>query len=229
MTRMDWILVRPPRRGRARRDDVRDIEQHIDLLELHARTELLSERQVAMIVDFEDQLESMTKSPCDAVKAPRVRDAEGWEERLEDEYAEEGTDEDFELWRADRADDYDCDRCPYASRYSLYPSDPCEMNAGPLLEICEGHTTILRMLKLPMTPAKMLAMAALLDECLDKGTWRAVEGIDAEDYLRQARHFLTRWSAAGFGVLPDLDADAPIHTPDGVLELKRRVSNAILH
>lgn len=229
MKRLDWLLVRPPRVGKRRTDAMRDLEDGIGLLVTESRRVLLSEAQVDMITNFEADYELLTLSTCEAVNAPRLKDSEDANERLEAEFEDEDTDEDFATWSAERAEDFDCENCPFASPYSLYPVNPCEMNGGPLLEILAAHPQICKQAQRNLTPNKMLALAALIDECLINKDYQDIEGLDAEDYLQHARRFLTHWASLGFGLNPDVDADADVHTPDGLLSLTSRRSKAILH
>lgn len=229
MTRLDWLLVRPPRTGKKRTETIREIEDNIGLLVHESSRKLLTEAQIDLLSNLEADLEDLTLSTCEAVNAPRLKDAPDADDRLEAEYEDEDTDEDFAAWRAQRAEDFDCECCPFASPYSLYPVNPCEMNGGPLLDILADHPSLCKQAQRPMTPAKMLALAAIVDECLTNGAFRSTEGLDAADYLQHVRRFLTRWASFGFGIIPDYDADAPVHTPDGVLTLKQKRSSAVLH
>jgi len=229
MIRLDWLLVRPPRVGKKRTAAIRELEEGMALFVAESRDALLTEEQLDVLTNLETEHDNLTLSTCEAVNAPRLKDAEDALERLEAEFEDDGPEEDYETWSAQRAEDFDCESCPFASPFSLYPVNPCEMNGGPLLEILADHPTLCKQAQRPMTPNKMLALAAIIDECLATKEYQPVEGLDAEDYLQHARRFLTHWASFGFGLLPDLDADAPVHAEDGLLSLTSRRSKAILH
>jgi hypothetical protein len=229
MTRLDWLLVRPARHGRRRADIIRQLEEAIGTRVAASRDQLLSERAVNELVALEDRLEDLTTSTCEAVNAPVVRDDPDHLARLEDEFDARDDDLDFETWAAERADEFDCERCPFASRYSLYPVSPCEINAGPLLISLAQHPELTARVRLQMGPAEMQRLAEALRGVLRSGSIQPVEGIDARDHLEKCTIFLESWAARGFGVRPDVDADAPIQTPEGPLEVLPRPSAMVLH
>jgi hypothetical protein len=229
MTRLDWLLVRPARNGRRRAEPLRRLEQAIAARLAAARTRVLSPAAVDELCDLETRLDDLTLSECEAVNAPVYRDDPDGPERLAAMYQDEGDDRALEAWVHDRLDDFDCDKCPFASRYSLYPSSPCELSAGPLRIVLADHPDLVDRLALPMGPAEMQQLAASLREVLQGGSFHAVEGLDTRDYLTAAVRFLESWAARGFGVDPDLDADEPFPTPEGPLHIPRVAPTSILH
>ncbi len=229
MTRLDWLLVRPARHGRRRADIIRQIEAAIEARVVASQHQLLTEKAVNELVALEERLEDLTTSTCEAVNAPIVRDDPDHVARLEDEFDARDDDLDFETFAAERADEYDCERCPFASRYSLYPVSPCEINAGPLLMSLAQSPELAARVRAPMAPSEMQALAAAFRGVLASGSIQPVEGIDARDHLEKCTTFLESWAARGFGVRPDGDADAPIQTPEGLLEVFPRLSATVLH
>jgi hypothetical protein len=229
MTRLDWLLVRPARHGRRRADTIRQLEEAIAARVSAARERLLSERAVDELVALEERLEDLTTSTCEAVNAPIVRDDPDHVERLREEFASRDDDLDFGTFASERIDEFDCERCPFSSRYSLYPVNPCEINAGPLLTSLAHYPELAARVRLPMGPAEMQQLAASLRGVIATGSILPVEGLDARDHLAMCTTFLESWAARGFSVRPDLDADAAIHTPEGLLEVVPRLSTSVLH
>jgi hypothetical protein len=230
MKRLDWLLIRPHRSGRKRSETIDSVQRRIDDLVAQSTTRVLTETEVDRLADLEDRFDELTLSQCEAVRAPLVRDDPDLDERLSAEFDDmDLPEEEFEAWADARVAEFDCDRCPHASPYSLYPSNPCEMNAGPLLEILADHPGWTTHIGGIMSPARMLALAAFIDDCLKQGNHRTVEGIDTANYLVHARKFLVHWGGMGFGVEADTHADDPIETPEGTIGVRRSLEPTLLH
>ncbi|MCA9518446.1 MAG: hypothetical protein KC635_26105 [Myxococcales bacterium] len=215
MKRVDWCLVRPAKPGAT---GVAALEGEIAVLVEQAAEEVLTEEELERLVALEDEQEEQTVLMCDAVAAPRVEDDPDWESRICDEYADTDTDLELEEYLELRAKDPDCDRCPFASPYSLYPLDPCEFSAGPLFVIL-GDAAVHAAAKRAMGPAEMGELADAIDTAAARG-FREVPEVDARDFLKRAAHFLRFWGRHGFSVKPvEPDELPPIMTesepPDG--------------
>lgn len=211
MKRLDWHLVRPPRPGV---DNVSDVEQRINGLVQRATEKVLDDEELDELVELEERHEGLTISSCDAVGAPRVEDDADWESRVIDEYAETDTDLDLEEYLDLRRLDHDCERCPFASPYSVYPLDPCEFSAGALSAVVHDPRVIALATR-PMDGVAMIELAELLDAALVAGAWTPIGALDAADYLRKASFFLRFWSRNGFAIKPiAVDEEAPILTHD---------------
>ena len=221
MRRLDWQLVRP------RRVDG-DVQESLTMAEMIRRLVTreaageLSDEDRTLLNQVEDAYEEGTKLHCHAVEAPFVRDDPHWESRLVDEYDVSDVDIELEDYLSLRKAEPDCEQCPYASPYSLYPMDPCEFSAG-VLEHVLADPKLQEQASRPMPPSAMRAYAADLEAALRQGRWRRVETVDAEDYLAKTVHWLRFWADHGFGVLPtdidellDLQSDvgAPLDADD---------------
>ncbi|TNF26839.1 MAG: hypothetical protein EP329_20570 [Deltaproteobacteria bacterium] len=212
MKRVDWHLMRPPR---ADAREVASLEHRIDELVQRATEKVLDEEELAVLLDLEQLHEQRTISACDAVGAPRVEDDPDWESRVIDEYADTDTDLDLEDYLEVRRAEPDCERCPFASPYSLFPLDPCEFSAGALLRVVQD-ADVRRRATEPMAPADMLALADALERLVAARAWEEIVELDAEDYLKKAIFFLRLWARHGFRLRPvATDEEAPILTPDG--------------
>jgi len=203
MKRVDWQLLRPPRPGA---EGVDEVEREIDVMVERATEQVLTEPELAVLLELEDQHEGMTIPACEAVDAPRLEDDPDWESRVLDEYAETDTDIELEEYLELRRRDPDCERCPFSSPYSLFPLDPCEFSAGPLFVILDDPA-LLAVAVAPMGPAEMRWLAAAIDEALTRGAWHPLAELDAQDFLRKASYFLRLWSRHGFGVRPQVIDD----------------------
>ncbi|PKN58425.1 MAG: hypothetical protein CVU56_06050 [Deltaproteobacteria bacterium HGW-Deltaproteobacteria-14] len=212
MKRLDWHLIRPPRPGAA---EVAEIEHRIDELVHRATEKVLDEDELTRLLDLEDLHDERTIATCEAVGAPRVDDDPDWESRTIDEYADTDTDLDLEEYLELRRAEPDCERCPFASVYSLFPLDPCEFAAGGLLQVVTDGD-VRRQVAEPMDAGQMVALADALERVMAEGRWEHIVELDAEDYLKKAVFFLRLWARHGFRVRPvATDEEAPILTPDG--------------
>ena len=183
-----------------------------------ARRRVLREREVEELVELEERLDGMTLSACEAVHAPRVEDDPDWESRLVDEFAGADTDLELEEYLEIRKREFDCDRCPFASEYSLYPQDPCEMSLGPLYVAVADPAIKARFLA-PMGPEDMRALADTLDVVIQAGGLTPQRGVDVQDMAGKAVEYLRLWAKVGFGILPELVAnEPPIQTPEGIVD-----------
>lgn len=215
MKRLDWTLIRPARPSKKSGRLVDELEQKIELRVREAKRRLLTPSEVDKLVSLEDRLDNHTITACEAAHAPRVEDDANWENRIVDEYAE--TDNDFELdeYLELRRREFDCDRCPHAAIYSLYPQDPCEISVGPLLDALED-LDILNRLTVSMGPEDMAQLAGQLDATREARRFQPATGLDIADLLEKSAHYLRFWGQLGFGIKPELiDDEDPIHTPEG--------------
>lgn len=211
MKRLDWHLVRPARPGSV---GVPELERRIDELVERATEKVLDDEELAQLLELEDLHDSETISTCEAVGAPRVEDDPDWEGRTIDEYAETDTDLDLEEYLEIRRSEPDCERCPFASAYSLFPLDPCEFSAGALWQVTSSPA-ILRIAGRTMSEADMNALATAVEAALEAGQYTPVAALDASDYLRKAAAFLRLWARHGFRVRAvAADEEAPVLTPD---------------
>ena len=158
-----------------------------------------------LLEEVEETYLDSTVPHCDAVHAPYVGDDPHWETRMLDEFAESDADLELEVYLELRRSEPDCERCPYASPYSLFPMDPCEFSAG-LLEHILADGALQAQAARAMTPDEMRAYADGLEQALAAGRWRDIEIVDVADYLSKAAHFLRFWADHGFAILPtDID------------------------
>ncbi len=235
MKRLDWTLIRPPRPSRKnvpikrQQRRIEDLEAAIDARVHEASHRLLSEDEVAALAELEDKLDDITVASCEAAHAPRVGDDPDWENRLVDEYAEADTDAELDDYLEMRRQDFDCERCPHASPYSLYPQDPCEISVGPLLAVLEGEA-LLATLTRPMGPDDMRTLAGSLEQTLDAGRFKTLAEVDVADLLHKCIDYLRFWAKLGFGVRPELvDDEAAIITPDGPIGAPGAGQSTLLH
>lgn len=211
MKRLDWCLVRPPREGV---DNLPEIDRRIGELVQRATEKVLDDDEIDELLALEERHESLTVSSCEAAGAPRVEDDADWESRIIDEYAEADTDLDLEDYLELRRLDHDCESCPFASPYSVYPLDPCEFSAGALFDVL-ADPQVVALATSPMDGRAMLTLAGLLERALSDGVWCPIDALDAADYLRKAVFFLRFWSRYGFEIKPiATDDEAPILTHD---------------
>lgn len=214
MKRLDWTLIRPPRPSKKSVRLVDELEQKIEHRVREARRRVLSPAEVEKLATLEDRLDNHSIAACEAAHAPRVEDDPGWENRIVDEYAESDNDYELDEYLDIRKREFDCDRCPHAALYSLYPQDPCEISVGPLLDALEGSDTVAR-LTVPMGPDDMGELAALFDAARASRSFVEVAGLDIADLLEKSAHYLRFWGQLGFGVKPELiDEEEPIQTPE---------------
>lgn len=212
MKRVDWQLIRPPK---PRAKGVAAVVRKIDALVGMATESVLGEDALEELVALEERHEALTVAPCEAVSAPRVDDDPDWETRTIDEYAEGDLDMELEDYLELRRGEPDCERCPYAQPYSVFPMDPCEFSAGALLEIVPDRA-LLSMAMAPMAAAEMRAVADGLEALVEAQAYRQSAAVDALDYLKKAIFFLRFWSKLDFGVRPlSLDDMDAVLTPDG--------------
>ena len=205
MQRLDWQLVRPLR------DDSAEgprIEAELHAIITKERTSSLTEEESAWLETLSRHYEQETLSPCAAVTAPLVGDDTNWQSRVIDEYAESHLEMELEEYMEVRRKDPDCEYCPYASPYSLYPMDPCEFSAGALMEIISDEA-IKHRIRQPATPDEMRSLADSLEAVKESDNWVPTEALDANDYLTKAVLFLRFWAEQGFSIYPeDIDAIA---------------------
>ncbi len=198
MKRLDWRLIRPFRAGACREPSVAD---EVERLVEQAVTQGLVGEEMAELVALEERYQALTVPPCEAVSAPRLEDDPDWESRLIDEYGESDLDLELEDYLSARRREHDCERCPYASPYSLFPMDPCEFSAGALEVVLDDEDLWLRAQQ-AMTPPAMVALATDLAAALAQGRYRGLDELDARDYLEKAIFFLRFWADLGFAVRP---------------------------
>ena len=198
MRRIDWQLVGPLRaddgRGEELVEELRRVEE-----EAASRPE--DQALLARLRELDDACAEASLSPCEAVGAPLVGDDPDWETRVIDEFAGLDLELELEEYLGQRSREPDCERCPYATPYSLYPMAPCEFAAGGLEEILRDAEQLDAALA-AMGPEAMAALATSLDQTLRAGHWLASEVLEVPDYLEKAVCFLRFWSEHGFGVEP---------------------------
>lgn len=213
MKRLDWTLIRPPRPTKKSARLVDELEQKIELKVRAARRRVLTTTEVDKLVSLEERLDNHTIAACEAAHAPRVEDDPNWENRIVDEYADSDNDYELDEYLELRRREFDCDRCPHAALYSLYPQDPCEISVGPLLDtLADGE--LIKSLTTAMGPDDMADLAARLDAARTTGHFGSVPGLDIADLLEKSAHYLRFWGQLGFGIRPELvDEEEPIVTP----------------
>lgn len=199
MKRIDWRLVPPLKEGV---DSDEGLPRRIEELLEGAGEGEIDAAAATDLARLEDRLAQLRVTPCDAVNAPRVGDDPDWEARVLDEYADSESDLEMEAYLEVRSQEPDCERCPYASPYSLYPMDPCEFGAGGFSEIILDPQLV-RRLEGPLSPPEMRALADELERALQEGAWRPNRVVDAQDYLDKAILFLRFWSSHGFSLQPE--------------------------
>lgn len=229
MKRIDWMLIRPPRPDKKVAKRLDELEGRIDARIHEATQRVLSESEVDALCDLEDRFDGATIAACEAAHAPRYEEAPDGENRLVDEYAMTETDLELDEYLETRRREFDCERCPHASSYSLYPMDPCEITAGALLEILVDDP-LKRAIRRPMGPDDMRRLADELELRRTEGRFQALTELDAGDYLDKCVAFLRLWARLGFGVRPvDFDALEPIQTPEGPLGTPSGSTSHLLH
>lgn len=229
MKRLDWTLIRPPRPSKKSLRLVDQIEERIALRLREARRRLLTASEVDKLADLEERLDNHTIAACEAARAPRVGDDPDWENRIVDEYADSDSDFELDEYLELRKDEFDCDRCPHAAMYSLYPQDPCEISVGPLLEAIADPELVKR-ISTPMGPDDMRSLADALDAVRAQGAFSPVPALDVVDLLASASRYLRFWGQLGFGIRPELlDEEEPIITPDGPSEPPDGETSSFLH
>ncbi len=204
--RMDWELVPPPAAGK-------------EVAQFKARQAFEACYKVALdspgdaevvtaLADSEQVLEEASTFKCDVVDAPRVEDDPDWESRVIDEYGDSDVDAELEDYIDERRVEPDCESCPYASRYSIFPMDPCEFSAGGLLAALEPHPELVKKLRSSMDSEDMLRCSRELTKVLEADDFVELEAVDTRDYLDQAAQFLRFWARHGFCIrATDLDVD----------------------
>lgn len=235
MKRLDWTLIRPPRPSRKnlpvkrQQRRIEELESAIEARVHEATQRLLSEEEVDQLADLEERLEDLTIASCEAARAPRVGDGPDWENRLVDEYADADTDLELDDYIEMRKQDFDCERCPHAAAYSLYPQDPCEISVGPLLSVLDGDALI-RAIVRPMGPDDMRSVATELERALDAGHFKTLAEVDAADLIHKSIDFLRFWARLGFGIRPELvDDEEALQTPDGLIGPPAGGTSTLLH
>ncbi|HRE87879.1 MAG TPA: hypothetical protein PK095_01955 [Myxococcota bacterium] len=208
-------MIRPPRPTKKSARLVDELEQKIELKVRAARRRVLTTTEVDKLVSLEERLDNHTIAACEAAHAPRVEDDPNWENRIVDEYAESDNDYELDEYLELRRREFDCDRCPHAAFYSLYPQDPCELSVGPLLDALTDAELVGR-LATPMGPDDMGELAARLDTTRLAGEFADVAGLDVADLLEKSSHYLRFWGLLGFGIRPELvDEEDTIVAPGG--------------
>lgn len=232
MKRLDWTLIRPARpskKGQRLQRQIDELEAAIESRVHEATRRVLSESEVDALAELEERLEDLTIATCEAARAPRVEDDPDWENRIVDEYADADTDLELDDYLEMRRQEFDCDRCPHAVRYSLYPQDPCEISVGPLLQALAG-TPIAQAIRRPMGPDDMRALADELERALEQGRFTHMAEVDVADLLTRSVAYLRFWAHLGFGLRPELVEDeAPIQTPDGPVGAPGGNHSKLLH
>ena len=199
MKRLDWRLLHPKPGHEA---SVMELLDTIDELVAKGLADDLCSEDVRTIVALEKQYEEKTTPTCAAVGAPVVEDDQDWESRTIDEYGAFDVDMEIEDYMDARRQEFDCEQCPYASPYSVYPMDPCEFSAGALEEIL-SDPELWERARAPMSPADMSDLAKSLEQTLADGDFNPCGAIDAEDYLKKSVYFLRFWAEQGFWLRPD--------------------------
>jgi hypothetical protein len=205
MRRIDWLLVPPVRPDD---DEGSQIQTTLGRLLERANREGIDADEIEEIGAMSTLYEQHTVSTCEAVGAPVVEDDPDWESRILDEFAETDLDEDLEVYLESRRKHPDCERCPYASPYSLYPMDPCEFGAGALDDLLTDEA-LREAIQTPSDPAAMVALAARLRDAIDGGRHSTSEVVHVRDYIEKAIFFLRFWSERGFSIFPRCDDASP--------------------
>lgn len=215
MARIDWQLIRPARPGRKHARILDEVEPAIETKVHDATLRVLDAREVGALCDLEDRQDNATIASCEAARAPRVGDDPDWEVRVVDEFAESDSDMELEEYLEMRKREFDCDRCPHASMWSLHPQDPCEISVGPVDAALSDDELRARLVR-AMGPDDMTALATALEAALDKGDVDPLPELDTTAAVRGAAKFLRFWARLGFGVRPEVVSElAPIQTSDG--------------
>ena len=200
MQRIDWRLIRPARDGA---EEGRHVARA--LVHLWPRISDLSDEGHAesQLVELEKRYADLTVSPCEASSAPKIADDPDWETRMLEEYEILDVEEDLEDFLQARRSEPDCERCPYASNYSLFPMDPCEFSAGGLLEILHSRSLGDQATQ-SMDSTTMMKYADELGTALSRGEFNEHPAVHAEDYLEKTISFLRFWAQLGFSIEPAL-------------------------
>lgn len=159
-----------------------------------------SEPQLA---ELERRYEELTVPKCEAAQAPTVSQDPDWETRVLEEFEELDIDCELEDFMKLRSEEPDCERCPYASPYSLFPMDPCEFSAGALEEILLD-AELAEAASRGMECAGMAEYAQRLEDALGAGRFQEHTAVHSEDYIEKAVAFLRFWSGLGFSLQPAL-------------------------
>jgi len=159
-----------------------------------------SEPQLA---ELERRYEELTVPKCEAAKAPTVSQDPDWETRVLEEFEEIDIDIELEDFMSLRSEEPDCERCPYASPYSLFPMDPCEFSAGALEEILLD-AELADVATRAMDQAEMVGYAQRLEDALNANLFQEHTAVHSEDYIEKAVAFLRFWSGLGFSLQPAL-------------------------
>jgi len=229
VTRIDWQLIRPPRPGKKFARALDELEARIEASVHEASLRVLTPKEVETLVGLEDRQDNAAIAACEAAHAPRVADDPDWEARLVDEFAEADTDMELDEYLEVRAREFDCERCPHASPWSLYPQDPCEISVGPL-EVALVDEAVAGSLRGAMGPDDMRALADRLEAAKSAGALRPIEGLDIGELAMGAARFLRFWSRLGFGVRPEVASDLPpIQTDEGPIGPRAEDAAPILH
>lgn len=215
LTRLDWQLLRPARPGRKHARVLDEVEPLIEAKVHEATLRVLDAAEVAALCDLEDREENATIAACEAAQAPRVGDDPDWESRVVDEYGDADTDLELEEFLELRKREFDCDRCPHASPWSLHPQDPCEISVGPIDAALHDEDLRAR-LRRAMGPDDMTALADALDKALGDGGLDPIPELDVAALVAAATKFLRFWARLGFGLRPEVASELEaIQTPDG--------------
>ncbi len=213
MKRIDWLLV-PPARDDS--DDIATLMVEISRIVEQASESPLSADDLERLTNLEQLYATASVSPCEATGAPQVHDDPDWESRVIDEFADTDTGLELEQYLKLRRTEPDCERCPYASPYSLFPNEPCEFSAGLLAAL--GKPSVAAAVEVAMAPREMEALATVLEASLsDAEGWPPYRGVDVDDYIRQAVFFLRSWAQRGFSIRAEKldELSEPIAVVDG--------------
>jgi hypothetical protein len=205
MRRIDWLLVPPIRADDA---EGRQIEITLGRLLERATREGVDAEASEELHALKALYDTHTVRACDAVGAPRVEDDPDWEPRILDEFAETDLDDEMEAYLDARRQDPDCERCPYASPYSLYPMDPCEFGAGALDTLLTDEA-LREAICVPSDPDTMLNLAKRLQEAMRSGRHTNSPVVHVQDYVEKAVFFLRFWAERGFSIFPRCDGASP--------------------
>jgi len=224
MKRIDWHLFRPLKIESSDAQEI--VDTMLSCLQDTHRFGGDADTD-ATLAKTEPRYQTLTVSPCEAAHAPLIGDDPDWETRTIEEFAEVDTDLELEEYLDLRRTDSDCERCPYANPYSLFPMAPCEYSAGGLASILVEPRLAARASEI-MLPEDMIAYADALDRAIEEGQIREHQGVHAEDYVSKAVLFLRFWAKHRFTIVPvtwpeaDLLAAAPpVDEPDQALEHHR--------
>jgi hypothetical protein len=200
MKRIDWRLIRP-----SRDDTVEGQRIALALVQFWNRLADIREggSDESHLIELEKRYEELTVSQCEASGAPKIADDTDWETRMLEEYETLDIDEDVEDFLEIRSSEPDCERCPYASNYSLFPMDPCEFSAGALDEVLLD-AGLIEQVSRAMKPDEMLSFAGRLEHVVNERQFQEHPAVHAEDYLEKTISFLRFWSALGFSLYPAL-------------------------